>query len=215
MIKRHNLTGLKYLCKKTTNIESECYTYLGSGKYWKKHLNIHGSNITTKIIERCKTKKELIKKGIFWSNKLNVVKSNKYANLIPEQGDGGPTMLGRKMTQNQNLKKSLAHRRWWKSASLKDKERRRQINIKCHEIYKYYTPLGIFTNAYTAAKNHNCSNVTIINRCIKNTNKPIQSKRYWRFGWKNKTWKELGWFYKIITPVMQHPKAVNACDLKI
>lgn len=70
--------------------------------------------------------------------------------------------------------------------------KRSQINSKCHEKYRYFTPRGIFTNAYKAAEANNCSNVTIINRCVKDTKKPIQSKRYWKYGWKGKTWSELG-----------------------
>lgn len=96
MIKTHNITGLKYLCKKTTDDKSKCYKYLGSGTYWKKHLLIHGNDITTEIIEECDTKEELIEKGIFWSEKFNVSASDEWANLVPERGDGGPTMIGKK-----------------------------------------------------------------------------------------------------------------------
>ena len=35
MIKTHNITGLKYLCK---TVNSEPHKYMGSGKYWKKHF---------------------------------------------------------------------------------------------------------------------------------------------------------------------------------
>ena len=34
------------------------------------------------------------------------------------------------------------------------------------------------------------------NNSVKIIKKPILSKKYWRFGWKGKTWRELGWYYE-------------------
>lgn len=200
MLKTHCKTSLKYLCKKSTDNVKDCYSYLGSGKYWKNHLKKHGRNITTVILEVCETKEELTEKGIFWSKKLNVVKSEDFANLVEERGDGGPTMLGRKMTKEQNRKKGLAHKKWWKNATQEWRDMKRKINSKSHEKYKYYTPQGVFTNAFDAAKMCKCSNVTVINRCVVDTDKKITSKKYWRLGWKNKTWKELGWYSEVLYP---------------
>ena len=47
MIKTHNKTGLKYLCKCTNR---DPYKYKGSGVYWKRHLKEHGRDITTEVI---------------------------------------------------------------------------------------------------------------------------------------------------------------------
>lgn len=196
MIKTHRKTRLKYLCKKSTNNRESCFTYLGSGKYWKYHIRKHGPDIETSIIEECGTKEELIQKGIEWSKKLNVIESNEFANLVIERGDGGPTMLGRKMTPTQNRNKGEAHKRFWRTATEEWKERKRLINSKSHERYMYFTPYGIFTNAYVAARAANCSNVTIINRCIRDFNKKINARRYYRYGWCGKTWRELGWYSK-------------------
>lgn len=196
MIKTHNITGLKYLCKKTTHNILSCFDYKGSGVYWKKHLKVHGVDISTEIIEQCDTNQELKECGIFWSKKLDVVKSNDFANLVEESGDGGPTMTGRKITQYQKYKQSKALVEFYKNASDEYKQYRRNINSTSHEIYRYYTPAGIFTNAYTAAKSNNCTNVTILNRCKVDVDKIITSKKYWRFGWKGKTWRELGWYYE-------------------
>lgn len=193
MIKTHNITKLKYLCKKSTNKKIKCYTYLGSGIYWKKHLKIHGNDITTEIIEECNTKEELIERGIFWSEKFNVVASDEWANLIPERGDGGPTMLGRKITSEQKERQCNALKAFWKNATDDYRQKRASINSKSHEKYCYYTPKGVFTNAFDAAAANNCSNVTVINKCVVDTDKIINSKRYWKCGWKGKTWRELGW----------------------
>ena len=196
MIKTHNKTGLKYLCKTSTSDPAHPYKYKGSGKYWKRHLQTHGKDITTEVIGEYTDKQEFIRNAIYFSERYNVVESDDWANLIPERGDGGPTMLGRSITPEQNKRKSEALKRFYENASDEYKTRRSKINRECHEKYRYFTPKGIFTNAFKAAEVNDCSNVTIINRCIKDTKKPIQSRKYWKYGWKGKTWEELGWSYE-------------------
>ena len=44
MIKKHKITGLKYLCKTTGK---DPIKYLGSGTYWKRHLKEHGTEVET------------------------------------------------------------------------------------------------------------------------------------------------------------------------
>ncbi len=72
-------------------------------------------------------------------------------------------------------------------------EERARKNSECHEKYRYFTPAGEFTNAFKAAKANGCSNVTILNRCVKDTKKTILANRYHKNGWVGKTWEELGW----------------------
>lgn len=200
MLKTHNITGLKYLCKTSTANKRRPFYYKGSGTYWKQHLEKHGSDISTTILEVCDTKQELTKKGIYYSKKFNVVESNEYANLVEERGDGGPTFLGKKLSKEGCERKSKSHRKFWKAASDEYRKKRKEINSKCHEKYRYYTPAGVFTNAWKAAEANNCSNVTILNRCLKDNNKPITSRKYWRFGWKDKTWRQLGWSCELLKP---------------
>ena len=194
MLKTHNVSGIKYLCK-TSNRDP--FTYCGSGKIWKRHLKKYGKDIRTEILAECKTIKELRQKGLYYSKLWDVVNNKEFANLIPESGDGGPTMLGRRITRAQNKKKSIALRNFNANASAEYRPWRRELNSKSHEKYRYYTPAGVFTNAYKAATANNCSNVTIINKCIRDTDKPITSKKYWKYGWKGKTWRELGWYAKM------------------
>jgi hypothetical protein len=52
MIKTHQITGLKYLCKRVTTSDVKAISYKGSGKYWKNHLKVHGKNINTEILEK-------------------------------------------------------------------------------------------------------------------------------------------------------------------
>jgi hypothetical protein len=89
-IKRHKITGLKYLGKTTkTNVES----YNGSGVYWKKHILKHGvEHIETLwISEPFYDKNLLVDFSVLLSELLDVEKSNEWANLIIENGlDGAP-----------------------------------------------------------------------------------------------------------------------------
>ena len=48
-VKTHNKTGLKYLGK----TEQDPFKYSGSGRYWKKHLRVHGKDVTTEVIKEC------------------------------------------------------------------------------------------------------------------------------------------------------------------
>ncbi len=85
-IKTHNKTGLKYLCQTR---KKDPIKYLGSGTRWIRHLNVHGKDISTTMLGKYKTLDRLSKAGIKYSKKFNVVKSRKWANLIPEMGEGG------------------------------------------------------------------------------------------------------------------------------
>lgn len=85
-IKQHNITGLKYLGKTTAK---NPHTYPGSGTYWRSHLNVHGYNYTTEILRECNSKEEVKEWGSYYSKLWDVVKSPDWANLKPEEGDGG------------------------------------------------------------------------------------------------------------------------------
>jgi hypothetical protein len=74
------------------------------------------------------------------------------------------------------------------------KEARRHINSKSHETQRYFTPHGTFTNINPASIACGCSITTIFTRCVTRVDVAIESKKYWRFGWRGKTWRELGWY---------------------
>lgn len=85
-VKIHNVTGLKYLGKTTNKNPRE---YSGSGKYWRRHIRKHGNNVTTQILIKNTCKDVLKLFGTHYSKLWNVVTSKEWANLKPENGDGG------------------------------------------------------------------------------------------------------------------------------
>ena len=90
LVKTHSKTGLKYLCK-TTKRKYEKYS--GSGVYWRQHLKVHGKEHSTELIRECSSKEELREWGLHYSALWNVVDSEEWANLIPE--DGGSEEAGK------------------------------------------------------------------------------------------------------------------------
>lgn len=97
LIKEHLDTGLKYLCKHSANSAEECDSYKGSGKYWKKHIRVHGNNVMTKCIFVTEDKEKFRKVALQYSLKYDVVNSKDWANLCFEQGEGGDTILDKKL----------------------------------------------------------------------------------------------------------------------
>ena len=88
LLKTHNKTGLKYLCQTK---RKDPVAYHGSGTRWLRHLRSHGFDFSTKILGKYLTKDKLVKAGQKYSEKWNVKKNRKFANLIDEKGDGGDT----------------------------------------------------------------------------------------------------------------------------
>lgn len=88
MIKTHVDTGLKYLCK-TTREGKAFDEYLGSGTFWRRHLNKHGKNVSTEVIFETNDPVEFEKTALQKSIEFDVVQSENWANLVYEMGQGG------------------------------------------------------------------------------------------------------------------------------
>lgn len=88
MVKTHNKTGLKYLCQTR---REDPFSYPGSGKYWRLHLDEHGYDYSTEILGQYPTQEELKEAGVRYSTLHSVVESEEWANLREESGDGGDT----------------------------------------------------------------------------------------------------------------------------
>jgi hypothetical protein len=88
MIKRHQDTGLMYFCKTATR---DPLKYHGSGKYWKKHLKLHGTNVDTLWYQYFTDKDDLVEFALFFSEIYNIVSATHcgkkiWANEVPEDG---------------------------------------------------------------------------------------------------------------------------------
>lgn len=90
-VKTHNITGLKYLGKTS---RKNPYSYPGSGKDWKQHLKKYGNLVTTEILHKCNSQREVGELGRYYSALWRVTTAmddygNKiWANIIPETGGG-------------------------------------------------------------------------------------------------------------------------------
>lgn len=87
-LKTHNKTGLKYL----GYTKQDPFKYKGSGKYWSKHLRLHGNDVTTEILFQSETIDNLSTEGSRYSKMWNIVDDSGFANLCEEDGN---KMFGR------------------------------------------------------------------------------------------------------------------------
>lgn len=87
LVMTHNITGLKYFCK-TSNLKNMHY-YKGSGVYWKKHMRVHGRNITAGVLGVYFDKDRCVSAALKFSEENDIVASDEWANFIPENGLSG------------------------------------------------------------------------------------------------------------------------------
>lgn len=164
-LKTHNQTGLKYLGKTIR----DPYLYKGSGKYWLSHLNIHGNDVTTDILFQTHDKEELSKVGIKYSNKWNIVESNDFANLKPENGDGGG-VPGRLLSEAHKAKISAAHK--GKKGTWTGKKHSRESISKMSLNHVRSLPIiadsVIYRSIAECARKYNCAGPTIRRRLKSN-----------------------------------------------
>jgi hypothetical protein len=97
LVKEHNLTGLKYLCKKSAHSFDECVKYKGSGVYWKKHLTKYGNDVKTTCLFVTEDKQVFKKIATKYSKEYDIVNSKQWANLTIEEGQGGNTVVDKKL----------------------------------------------------------------------------------------------------------------------
>lgn len=85
-IKKHNITGLKYFGRTTSNDPKK---YKGSGKWWTRHIKIYGNDVTT-IWCHLYTEKNIIQEeATAFSRSHAIVESKDWANLMVEDGING------------------------------------------------------------------------------------------------------------------------------
>jgi rubrerythrin len=133
--------GLFYLGKTDKNP----FIYMGSGFIWKRHLKKYYFNkddIQTFIVFESHDLNEIRLMGQYFSDLFNVVKDSRWANLRPENGDGGdtshcknykpfPIIYGdRHWTKKQESKKFLSERIKGEKNPAKRQEVKEKIRLK-------------------------------------------------------------------------------------
>ena len=111
-VKQHSITGLKYFGK---TIQSDPYSYMGSGIYWVPHINKHGREFVETIqLWEFEDQEEASKFALQFSEENNIVKSEEWANLIQEDcKTGGSIFLGKNHTKEgkKNISNGLKGRK--------------------------------------------------------------------------------------------------------
>lgn len=92
MIKEAVGHDYRYLCKCAEYVNP--YKYKGSGVLWRRFIDKHDPHISTEIIGLF-DKDQLKHQGMMLSEKYNIVEDPRWANCIPEIGDGGSTVKGK------------------------------------------------------------------------------------------------------------------------
>lgn len=121
-LKTHNVTGKKYLGKTVQNP----HKYMGSGKYWKLHLEKHGHDVSTEVLLESKSKDEICKAGIEYSKMWDIVSSEEFANLKAEEGDGGAQVW----TEEQRKRQSQAQIKRWKYYDSTERDKKISRTLK-------------------------------------------------------------------------------------
>jgi len=120
-IKTHNITNLKYLGYTS---KPDPNKYKGSGIKWKSHLHVHGVNFSTTILLATENYEDIVLTGKFFSKLWNIVKSDEWANLKEESGDGGnpgndaiekirASNSGKKLTETHKKNISANNKKYW------------------------------------------------------------------------------------------------------
>jgi ribosomal protein S27AE len=87
-VKQHNSTKLKYFGKTQSE---DPLKYSGSGKYWKRHLEKHGNDISNVNLWEFDNEEDCSEFAIKFSEENDIVNSKEWANLKIENGlDGNP-----------------------------------------------------------------------------------------------------------------------------
>lgn len=207
MIKECQITGLRYLCKSSGKVDP--FKYHGSGIRWTNHLKKYHVNwcrstkVKTTIIGTYYNKEDLKQNGIYASSLYKVVKDPNWANLIPEQGDGG---LINDQTGKHWKVKNTEKMRNKKTITEDVLQARKSLKGKNNYQFKgwYVTPYGNFVSVVDAVaegisqrekgnKEVLTSEESVRNYCrLKNNIMLNPEGRRTPRNWRGKTPKEIG-----------------------
>lgn len=104
-IKQCNTTGLKYFGK---TVSKDPVKYKGSGKYWLRHIEKYGNNVTTVWHQLFTDQDTLVEYALRFSETNNIVESKDWANLKPENGLWGGGVKGAKIKRTPEHNKKIS-----------------------------------------------------------------------------------------------------------
>lgn len=108
-IKQHSITGLKYFGRTE---KPDPFSYFGSGKYWLRHIKIHGKEfIQTTEIWGFDDQSLCTEFALKFSKENNIVESKEWANLKTEDGLHKSGMLDYSLTEQQKLNHGSSQRK--------------------------------------------------------------------------------------------------------
>jgi hypothetical protein len=87
LVLTHKVTGLKYFCE-TTRLKN-LHWYKGSGVYWKRHMKVHGRDITSGVLGVYYDQDRCVAAALKFSEENDIVNSEGWANFILENGLDG------------------------------------------------------------------------------------------------------------------------------
>lgn len=162
-VKQHKQTGLKYFGATT---KKNPYKYLGSGKYWRRHLRTNGFDIDTIELWEFDNLDACEKFALAFSKKHNIVESTDWANLKPENGRDGkvPGSPGMKKEQNPNWGKTKEQNSFYGKKHKPETielYRQQKSGSNNPRAKKVSTPVGTFNCMKDAATALNISRETL------------------------------------------------------
>lgn len=185
-VKTHLKTGLKYL----GFTEQDPFTYKGSGTRWNNHIKIHGNDVWTNVIYQTEIKENIKPMGIYYSDLWDVTNSEQWANLKPEEGQGGS--IQHTPEAIEKIKKARTKQIITKQTKIKFSERcskskwfnnglEERFTIHCPSgwnIGRLYSPIGKKLKVKSKLKNTLYYNDGIKNYRVK----PEDAKPEWKIG---------------------------------
>lgn len=195
-IKQHAITGKCYFGKTT---RADPVKYLGSGKHWKAHIKIHGKEHVETLWHKLFTDQaECTRIALLFSEQQDIVKSDRWLNLMPENGlDGGEGASGELLRKMQlaaysspNHNSNLEHMKKWHDAGIASPNHpsKNPEHVRKMQAFAYISPnhnskdplhVQKLLAASRASPNHNSKCKSICPHC-KKTGKFLSMKR-WHF----------------------------------
>lgn len=130
-VKQHSITGLKYFGKTT---KPDPFKYMGSGDYWINHIKKYGrEHVRTTQLWGFDNQQLCTEFALTFSKNNDIVESKDWANLVPENGTGGGSFKGRKLSEQTKEKMSISRTGFKYGAEFGENVRQRKLGVKLSE----------------------------------------------------------------------------------